>query len=83
MLSADIERHVLPDGGDMTQPPCTPAPRQGAECLVLRGSGDVSRHVEINPSATEHGEASGAVHTYAFVVSLHYKSNSARRNFER
>ena len=82
MLGVNIERHVLSDGGTVTQSPCTLAPRQGGECLVLRGSGDVSRHVEINPSATEHGEASGAVHTYAFVVSLHYESNSARRNFE-
>ena len=81
MLGVDIERHVLPDGGAVTQSPCTLAPRQGEECLVLKGSGDVSRHVEINPSATEHGEASGAVHTYAFVVSHHYESNRARRNF--
>lgn len=49
----------------MAQSPCTLTPHVEGGCLVMKGPGSVSWHVELNPSAAGHGEASGAVHTYA------------------
>ena len=54
----------------MTRSPCTLSPPvEGGGCLVTkRPRVDIGMIKIDNPSASVHGEADGAVHTYAFGI---------------